>query len=173
MIQVHGAIEALAAELQAAMDEEIGLLEHKRSLLEQLSAAMIQRDEGAIEKLLEQFDRAGQSQSTADARLAAVREGLAEALGLDAEAKVRLSDLLRRLPPRVAATLDVRRRQVQRLVERLREQHAQTALLLMESARLNRLLLRGLLTGGGGLTTYSPGGRNDWNGRSGLIDTAR
>lgn len=175
MIQLEEATEALVGELQSVLDEEIAILERKRQLLEELSSAMIERDEAAIEALLEHFDLAQQLQGTIDVKLSAVRAGLAEALGLPSQgqARARLTDLLRHLPITAGALLEVRRKQVQMLVESVRRQHMQTTMLLYESARLNRLMLEGMLRGSAGLTTYRPGGKDDWNGRGGLLDTRR
>jgi hypothetical protein len=172
MIVVREDIEALAGELESALDEEIGLLEAKRRLLEELSAAMVQRDEGGVERVLEHLDQAQRAQESADVRLAAVRESLTVALGGLEGKKVRLSDLIVHLPRTIAAGLEVRRRQVRMLVDRVRRQHLKTTLMLAESARLNRVLLEGLLTGGSGLTTYGRAGRSDWHGQSGVVDAA-
>lgn len=176
MIQLEEATEALVGELQSVLDEEIDLLERKRRLLEELSSAMVERDEAAIESLLDQFDQAQQRQGATDVRLAAVRSSLAESLGVKTNidgAKVRLSDLVRLLPVSMAALLEVRRKQVQMLVESVRRQHMQTTMLLVESARLNRVMLESMIRGGSGLTTYRPGGKDDWHGRGGLLDTQR
>ena len=160
----------LVRELQAVLDDQIELLEQKRTELAGLSAAILERDDAAMETLMGEMDRTMRRQAESDLKLAALRRSLGDALGLPARA-VKLSTLIDRLGGQAADALGDRRRQIIHLAGQLRRQHAATTMLLRESARINRLILEGLGATGRELTTYDADGRDQWRDRTGLVDT--
>jgi len=162
--------ESLLDELLGVLDAEAELLERKRRQLADLSDALVRRDDDATEGLLEQIELAGRQQESVDANLGALRRTLAGRFGCRAD-ELRLSDLIERLPADRAAQVDTRRRRIVDLAESLRAQHLRTALLLMECARINRMMLESMLPRGDTVMTYGAGGANLWRSETGLVDS--
>ena len=161
--------ESLISELLTVLDEELELLATKRSLLSDLSEALIGRNDEDTERLLEQIEQSEQAQASLDMRLKAVRESLADVFGCDAR-DLRLSRLVAELPDDQARKVDSRRRKMTGQVEALRRQHLQTVLMLAECARINRMLLDSMLPAGETVTTYDAAGMNNWRSGAGLVD---
>ena len=104
---------ALLAELNAVLDEEIGLLSTRLEQMDRLSSAIVHRDDDAMEPLLEEMEQAQSRQQAADERLAGVRASLASVADCPVS-ELRLSRLVKEL--RGPARSDVARRR-RRLVE--------------------------------------------------------
>jgi len=157
-------------ELLAALDEQVDLLERKRSQLAELSAALIARNDDATERLLGELEQTEAVQRAADMRLGAVRSAVAAALGA-AAVHVRLAELIEYLPSAQAAAVRQRRQHIIRKAAALRAEHLRTVLHLAEAARINRLLLESLLPGGESVVTYGARGSDHWRPEAGLVDT--
>jgi hypothetical protein len=155
--------------LEGLLDEEAALLVLRHSQLGSLCAAIIERDESAVERILDQIEQAQQLQTIGDQKVAALRTELAGRLGVDAGA-LRLSGLIDLLPPRCQAGLRAKRTRVLELAERFGVQHMRTVMLLSECARINRMLLEGLFPRCQAVTTYGAGGRANWRAEAGLVD---
>ena len=162
--------KSLVEQLSAVLDEEIALLIQKRSQLADLSQAIVDRDDEATEKLLEQIEKTEQVQASVDIRLEVAREALAGAFGCEAR-ELKLTKLIAELPPDQAEVLDYRRRQIIEQAEELRKQHLKTSLLLLESARITGMLLDSMLPGREPVVTYGAGGSEFWRSGAGLLDT--
>jgi hypothetical protein len=147
--------------LLAVLDEEIRLLELRRSQLEALSVAIVERDDERMESLLGEIQQAVDSQADADLRLKAVRRALADDMGFPIE-QVRLELLIERLRGGERTEIERRRRRIIDRAERLRRQHLHTSILLLECTRINRLLLEALFPQSKGLDTYVNGGPDRW-----------
>ena len=156
--------------LEGLLDEEAALLVLRHSQLGSLCSAIIERDESAVERILDQIEQAQQLQTISDQKVAALRDELACQLGVDA-ASLRLSVLIEMLPPYCQAGVLTKRRRVLDLAERFGVQHMRTVMLLSECARINRLLLEGLFPRCQAVTTYSAGGSHTWQAEAGLVDT--
>ena len=156
--------------LEGLLDEEAALLVLRHSQLGSLCSAIIERDESAVERILEQIEQAQQLQAIGDQKVAALRDELAGKLGVKART-LRLSGLIEQLPPNCQAGMLAKRRRVLELAERFRVQHMRTVMLLSECARINRMLLEGLFPKCEAVTTYSPGGCQTWQAEAGLVDT--
>ncbi|KPK85895.1 MAG: hypothetical protein AMJ81_02480 [Phycisphaerae bacterium SM23_33] len=159
-------------QLLAILDEEIWLLELRRSQSDALSAALIQSDDARMEALLNEMHQTLQSQAHVDLRLNAVRRALADDLALPTQ-RVRLQLLIGRLHGRERAEMESRRQQIIDLAERLQRQHLQTSILLLECARINRMLLEALFPQSKGVDTYSSGGQERWWPGTGLVNAER
>lgn len=157
-------------ELLAALDEQTELLEGKRARLAELSTALIARDDDATERLLAVLEQVEIDQRAADTRLAVVRMAVAVALGSSA-GDVRLSELIKHLSPAQAAEVAGRRAAIIRKAAALRGEHLRTVLHLAEAARINRMLLEGLLPGSESVVTYGARGSDHWRSEVGLVDT--
>ena len=161
---------AHARELEGLLDEQAALLTLRHSQLGSLCSAIIDRDESAVERILEQIEQAQQLQAIGDQKVAALRDELAARLAVEART-LRLSGLIERLPPPCRQGVLAKRRRVLELAERFRVQHMRTVMLLSECARINRMLLEGLFPRCQAVTTYSPGGCQTWQAEAGLVDT--
>jgi flagellar biosynthesis/type III secretory pathway chaperone len=162
-------ITGLVEELAGLLDDQIALLDLRRSQLEGLAQAVLQRDEAGMERLLGEIERTLRLQADADQRLRTLRAALGSALAAP-EGGLRLSALVGRLhgPQRLA--IAARRQGLLRAATRLRRQHLQTSVLLMECARANRLLLECLLRDGQAVTTYGADGSARRQSEAGLMD---
>lgn len=162
-------MKRMVEELQALLDEEIALLDLRRGQLEELSKAIIRRDNDRLEQVLEEMERTQRIQAATDSRLNALRSALGAALGWQV-AEVRLSRLIGELPADARPALEHRRGRIVALADRLRQRHLETAMLLTECARINQRLLEGLLPRGQELTTYGAEGPSAWRQDAGWTD---
>ena len=162
-------IATLIVELMTVLDEEIGLLDRRCTQLADLAEATRLRDNDALEVLLEQVEQTLEDQDATDLKLQALRNALAEALGRPVS-QMRLSELIKQLPGRIAAEISYRREQILLLSERLKDQHVRTALVVSECARINRLLLESFFPEERRVTTYSSTGTSSWGLDTGLVD---
>jgi len=160
----------LIEELLGCLDDQARLLELKVDQLDKLYAAMIDRDETAIENVLEEMERTQQRQELADAVLARLREALAEQFQVPQD-RLRLSQLINMIPPRQAQVVRQRRARIVDLAEQLRRRHLLTVTLLNECSQINRMLLEALVPSGGSVVTYGADGAGTWSAGIGTVDT--
>ncbi len=169
MIHVTEEIRSLINELLKVLGEEIALMNARQRQLGMLSEAIIARNDGDMEKILGEMERTREVQASVDMHLQSVRTAFAEAIGLRC-GDIRLSRLIEQLPPQYQLALDTRRSQIVSLAESLRKQHLQTSMLLLESARINKLLLKCLFPQNDEVKTYGTGGARDWREDTGLLN---
>jgi flagellar biosynthesis/type III secretory pathway chaperone len=162
-------ISSAAEPLRRLLDEEIALLDLRRSQLSSLCGAIVDRDEDAVGRLLEQIERAQQLQAATDGQLQALRAVLADRLARPPE-QLRLSTLIELVPVEHRDELTRRRERVIELAEQLQMAHVRAVVLVTECARVNRLLLAALLGGGDSVTTYNAVGADPWRTGPGLVD---
>jgi len=160
----------LVNELLPILEEEIALLTARRSQLESLSALLIERDDDAIERLLNEMEQTQTVQADTDRKLQALRNALANALGCAGDG-LRLGALLEHLPEPTRSAIDYRRQQIALLIAAFRTQHLRTTLQLVECIRINRMLLEGLFGEGWSVTMYDMHGAAARGPRIGLVDT--
>ena len=154
----------------AVLDEEISLLVLRQSHLERLWAAILGRDDSAMEKLLEEMEEAQHKQEATDMGVEKLRKSLAGLLGYDQE-ELQLGDLAKNLPGELGSAVGHRRQQIVSLLEKAREQQLKTSLLLYESSRINRLVLSTIFPQSEPVVTYDQEGQNLWRSETGLIDS--
>lgn len=167
-MKTSAVLDPLIDQLLAALDREISLLDIKHSQMVELYRTIVDRDDPAMERLLNAMEKAQTQQAMADMALAAVRSSLSEAIGKPVR-ELKLANLIHILPDGPAAELSARREHLRAAADRLRRQHMRTSLLLYESARLNRMMLE-CLAGSPEVTTYDAQGTNGWRAGS-LLDT--
>ncbi len=160
----------LSDRLLEALDEEVSLLDLRHKQAELLAGAILDRDEPAVRRLLEQMEQTHQLQTAADGRLAEVRDSLAAVVARAGE-PIRLSELTHALPPSLRATVENRRRQLLLLAQHLDAQHRRLAAIVEECARINRLMLEALFPASTPVSTYDGGGARSWRPDTGLVDT--
>jgi hypothetical protein len=151
-------IQAKVASLLDVLGEDIRHLEVTLSRLDALRTALIQRDDGALERLLGDIRRQADAYAANEQRRQQLRGDLAAALGWG-EADLTLSRLRDELAgPRRDALME-RQTRLQSLTLQLKREHTLTALLIGDCARFNRSLLLAFCGAGGrGGMTYSPNG---------------
>ncbi len=169
MISATPSGKALMTELLAILDEEIGLLNKKRTELENLAEAIVERNDTRMEQLLVEMEQTHQAQEATDIKLDALRNALAAKLDCP-PAELKLSRLIEQLDGDDRLTVDYRRQQIILLAEQLRRRHMETAMLLMEAGRINHMLLETLFPQTSPVTTYSPDGPSSWRPDAGLLD---
>ncbi len=162
--------ESLIDELVVILDEEIELLELKRSQLADLSESLVAADDEAVEALLEQIEQVERTQTATDLKLETVRGALAGVFGYDDVKALRLSVLVAELPDAQALAVDDRRRRMAEQVGKLRRQHLQTAMLLVECSRINRKMMECILPAEETVATYDATGTSLWRSGTSLVD---
>ena len=173
LVDAHpGAPAQRVEELRAVLEEQSAALDRRDWQLAELSQCILACDNGRMEGLLARMEEAQALQSAADARLDAARRRLAESLGRP-PGQVRLAELIGLLPAADGAELARLRARILQQVQRLRRQHLQTAVLLSESARINRLLIQCLQPERPAVTLYDRGRCGDWRAGAGFLDEAR
>ncbi|MGB2823916.1 MAG: hypothetical protein WBF17_23255 [Phycisphaerae bacterium] len=157
------------ASLAGLLDEEASLLDLRRSQLTSLCDAIVDRDDEAVERLLDQIERAQELQSAADEKLNTIRRKLAECLDCPGE-DVKLSALITALPEPQRSGLAQQRQLIIELAQRLQLEHMRTVVLVTECSRVNRMLLESLFPESQGVTMYSAAGCEPWRPNAGLVD---
>lgn len=160
---------AMIDDLLTALDEQAVGLQARLAHMDAMIVAIVHRDEDKLETLLEEMEQAGLTQPAADARLAAVRAALADSMDCPAK-DLRLASLAGRLPEPQRLAVNYRRQRIAVLAEKLQHKHLQTAMLLSECARVNRLLLEAMLPEAAQPATYNANGQEVWRPPSGLLD---
>jgi flagellar biosynthesis/type III secretory pathway chaperone len=162
--------DALVAEMVALLDEEIHLMEQRLAQMDATRQAIVRRDDNALDRLLLEAETIQNTQTATDLKLRAVRQTLAEAFGCRM-GEMKLSWLLERLSDEQRPQIEYRRQQIVLLAEQLRQRHLETALLLSECARINRLVLESLFPEADNVQTYGTQGQTSWQMEAGLVDT--
>ena len=169
MISTASNVADLVSELLSVLDEEIALLDLRWSQMEAASCAIIDRDDDALERLIGQIERTQKSQARSDLKLKGLCRTLAESLGQGLQ-KVRLVELIGKLPKAQRLAVDCRMQQIILQAKKLHKQHLEINALLSECARINRLLLEGLLPGSETVMTYGESGATMWRSETSLVD---
>jgi hypothetical protein len=151
-------IQARVTALLNVLDEDIRHIEGTLLRLDALRGLLIKRDDGALQKLLEEIHEQGQAHAATECRRQELRRELAVDLGLP-ESDLTLSGLSTRLTGPDRTSIAERQTRLKALIARLKREHALTSRLIADCARFNRSLLRVFLGPDGKAgTTYSPAG---------------
>jgi hypothetical protein len=144
--------------LLGVLDEDIRHVETTLLRLDTLRGLLIKRDDGALEKLLEEIHRQSETYAATERRRLELRRELAADLGCP-ERDLTVSELLTRLTGPDRAALAERQMRLKILIAQLKREHALTSLLISDCAKFNRSLLRVFFGPAGKTgTTYSPTG---------------
>ena len=162
--------QSLVDELIAVLDEQISMLELRQSQLETLTDAIAERCEEALGRLLNEIEQTQRYQETADVKLRAIRRTLGEFYHCDAE-KIKLSILAQHMDQSDRLAVEYRRQQIILLIGTLRGKHAQAVAQLVESARVNNMMLESLFPSNETVTTYDAFGAESWKSGAALVDS--
>ncbi|MCY2927186.1 MAG: hypothetical protein NT031_17480 [Planctomycetota bacterium] len=155
-------------QLTDALDRELAILDRREKQTDELRRAIIQADDAEMESLLERMGQTDQEQSLVDAEVGALRAAISAMID-PRGVTMKLSELARRLPPEGSRAIEGRRERIVRKIGDLRRLHVETAVLLAECARINRMLLDTMLRGGGTVATYDARGAHHRARSGGLL----
>jgi hypothetical protein len=161
--------QKMMPDLLALLDEEIELLGLRTRQFGDLYEVILHRLDEKMDSLLEEMTAAQQQQAELDEKLHSIRIMIARAMKRPM-GEIRLSELVNLLDGESQRLLRDKRQQIILLAERLKRKHLTTALLLGQSARINRRLIESLLPRSETLTTYGLGGAKPWQTSPGLVD---
>lgn len=140
------------------LDEDIRHVETTLVRLDTLRGLLIKRDDGALERLLEETRRQGEAHVATEHRREELRQDLAHVLGWT-ERELTVSNLLTQVTGDLGTALAQRQTRLKVLIAQLKREHTLTALLISDCRRFNRSLLQVFLGPAGKTgTTYSPSG---------------
>ena len=157
-MNISANVQHKADELLATLDLDIEHIHRCLSELDELRAMVIRRDEKGLNVLLEGIRAGAAVYASNEQRRQSLRSEIAGFLGLE-EKQLTLSCLGDFLSGERKAAVIEKRRQLLGLVEQLRKEHISAAVLLNDCARINALLLRGILEQtGSSLVCYDANG---------------
>lgn len=143
--------------LVGALDRELELLDRRGGQMERLREAIVKADDATMEPLLAELAAGEVEQKQVDAELGRLRA--AASLVLCPEGPVlKLSELAKCLPEEAWRQVERRRLAIVQKIRELRQRHMETAILLAECSRINRVLLETLLGSGRMVVTYDARG---------------
>ena len=156
-------------ELTAFLDEQTFQVERTLEDLDQLRAAVVRRDQDALENLQAHIRRESIQKEIAQRDQRQLQMKLSGLLGCSAE-DVTISGLYNYLDSQDRQTVQVRQRRLQALVRKLNNEHQATEMMLRECSRFNRLLLSCLIGERNQTRTYSDQGKEQWSIHQGLMN---
>ncbi|MCE5279011.1 MAG: hypothetical protein ABFD92_05335 [Planctomycetaceae bacterium] len=172
MILSQGSVTELSESLVEALQREADLLDQKEQQMERLREAVMVSDDAALEALMATIAHTDIEQSRLDMDIARRRAELSDAIS-PGRPPLRLRQLARALDGDSAGGIERLCGEIFQRLRRLRRRHLETAILLAECSRINRLLLDTLLGRGSAVETYDAGGRPHGQRDGGLLNTER
>jgi flagellar biosynthesis/type III secretory pathway chaperone len=162
MKMVAAVMEDKVDELLTVLDKDIQHIQDSLHQLNELRGLVIKRDDAALAKLLGTIRAKADSYAANESKRQLIRKDLANALGLAVE-QMTLSRLETALSNGRKAQVANKKAELQSLINKLRQEHLSTAMLLSECARFNNLLLRSIFDLGQTRTlTYRANGATKW-----------
>jgi flagellar biosynthesis/type III secretory pathway chaperone len=151
-------MEAKVRMLLDVLDEDIRHVETVLVRLDALRALLVKRDDGGLEKLLEEIHRQAETYADNEQKRQGLRRDLAVQLGCR-ESDLTLSRLREQISGHNRTAIEERQARLKSLVEQLKREHKLTTLLIADCTRFNRSLMRALFGAGDkGSMTYGPSG---------------
>lgn len=135
--------EQILDDVNKFLETQTRYVEETLERLDQLRAAVIRRDEGALEQMSAEVRNESQRKTQYDRAMQALRQRLSVFLDCPVE-KVCLSRLFERLDSETRSPMCRRQAALQSQIRRLNNEVRATESLLHECARFNRLLLSSL-----------------------------
>lgn len=161
--------EQVLENLELFLDEQILQTERTLENLDELRAAVIRQDQGALEQLQNTIRLESRRKEQSQAQQGQLCEQLSTLLGCPAE-KVTVSRTCDFLDSYESEAIQTRQRRLQALIRKLKNEHQATELMLRECARFNRLLLSSLIGERNQTRTYTVQGKEQWNVHQGLMN---
>lgn len=159
----------IVEDLITFLDEQAFQVQQTLEDLDQLRAAVIRRDQNALENLQAHIQRAGSQKDKAHKDQQQLQTKLSGLLGCYAE-DVTVSGICDYLDFQDRSEVQKRQRRLQALVRKLKNEHQATELMLRECTRFNRMLLSCLIGENNQTRTYSVQGKEKWDVHQGLMN---
>lgn len=140
-------------ELLAVLDKDIQHIQQTLSQLDELRSLVIKRNDVSLAKLLDELKAESDSYKINELKRRSIRKELADALDCTPE-QMTLSRLEEILPEEKKDQVTKKRAKLKASIKELKKNHLSTTLLLSDCARVNSLLLKGILGLGGTGTVY-------------------
>lgn len=151
------------------LDDQIADIEQTLHRLDRLRAAVVRRDEGALEELMEEVRVAGQRKTQNDWRMRQLQIKLSSVLGCSPD-EVNITRLCDQLTGQDRSIVQKKQSMLQQLTRKLSNERQGTELLLRECARFTRLLLSSMVGTHNQTRTYTAQGQEQWNVHCGLMN---
>jgi hypothetical protein len=146
-------IEGKVDELLTCLDKDGQRIKKSLSQLNELRSLVIKRDDSGLGILLKIIQAESDSYRNQELKREKIRKELANTLGYSAE-ELTLSVLEENLSKQQKAQVIKTKRELKSLMEALKKEYINTALLLSECARFNTLLLKSIFNLGKTETVY-------------------
>jgi len=143
MKQTAIGIEDKVDELLACLDKDSQHIQESLSQLNKLRSLVIKRDDAGLSTLLKIIQAESDSYRNHESKRQTIRKELANALGCNIE-QMTLSALQASLPKGKKAQVTNKKAKLMSLIKELKKEYLNTALLLSECARFNKLLLKSI-----------------------------
>ncbi|MHC4854934.1 MAG: flagellar export chaperone FlgN [Planctomycetota bacterium] len=144
------------------LDNQIVDIKQTLHRLDRLRAAVVRRDEGSLEQLMEEVRHETRQKKQMDLEIQRWQMKLASVLGCPPD-QVNMTRLCEQLTGQERRIVQEKQATLQRLTRELGNERQGTELLLRECARFTRLLLSSMVGAGNQTRTYTARGREQWN----------
>ena len=136
-------IEEKIDALLTCLDNDVQHLQKGILQLDELRRLVIKHDDDALSILLEEIQTEVDDYKRHERKRQSIWRELAAVLGYDLK-QMTLSTLETILPKAITGRITEKKKQIRGLVEELRKEHVSTSMLLLECARINHTLLKGI-----------------------------
>ena len=151
------------------LDDQIADIEQTLHRLDRLRAAVVRRDEGALEELMAEVQDEGQRKKQNDFRMRQLQAKLSSVLACSPD-QVNLTRLCEQLTGADRRIIQEKQSTLQQLTRKLSNERRGTESLLRECARFTRLLLSSMVGAKNQTRTYTAQGQEQWNVHCGLMN---
>ncbi|MHC4291263.1 MAG: hypothetical protein ACYSTR_03530 [Planctomycetota bacterium] len=151
------------------LDDQIADIEQTLHRLDRLRAAVVRRDEGSLEELMEEVRDEGRRKKQTDFRMRQLQIKLSSVLRCS-PGEVNMTRLCEQLTGQDRRIVQEKQSTLQRLTRNLLNERQGTELLLRECARFTRLLLSGMVGTKNQTRIYTAQGQEQWNVHCGLMN---
>ena len=151
------------------LDDQIADIKQTLYRLDRLRAAVVRRDEGSLEELMEEVRDEGRRKEQTDLRMRQLQIKLSSVLRCPPD-KVNMTRLCEHLTGQDRRIVQEKQSTLQQLTRTLSNERQGTELLLRECARFTRLLLSSMVGAKNQTRTYTAQGQEQWNVHCGLMN---
>lgn len=157
-------------EINIFLDEQTEQILQTLKRLDMLRAAVIRRDQGALEELIEQVHLQAEQKRETEIKQLELQRKLSVFCQCPFE-EVNISRFCEQLTGNDRQTVQLKQSKLQRLITELNNECRAAELMLRECARFNRLLLSSLTGNNNQTRTYTAQGKEQRNVQWGLVNT--
>jgi len=151
------------------LDDQTAAIKKTLYRLDRLRAAIVRRDEGSLEQLMEEVQHEGQRRKENDLRMQRLQIKLSSVLNCSPD-EVNMTRLCEQLTGQDRRIVQEKQATLQQLTRDLANERQGTELLLRECARFTRLLLSSMVGTKNQTRTYTAQGQEQWSVHCGLMN---